>query len=62
MKIQELMQDLSNNFDRAKCWVKHDWSKWQSHKINIVGVKKPYQVDAQKRYCLKCSYIQIERY
>lgn len=60
---------------RDRCWLGHDWSKWQQYKqqysylvrqnwlgANVEGPRE-YEAweDMQKRYCKRCGKQQIEK-
>ena len=50
------------------CW--HKWSKWEEYKREqrfmytwgrLAGKEFTEEIHEQKRYCLKCGKVQVER-
>jgi hypothetical protein len=49
------------------CFFGHKWSKWEQYKETHVWLMKtgeksePYLIKKQKRTCLKCNKVEVER-
>ena len=41
---------------RWLCLFFHSWSKWKKFYLQIVNVKKSYEVSCQKRVCHRCNF------